>query len=330
MHRSTFRSACCAVIGAMMIIQPAIAAGPRYDHVLIVIMENHGLAQVVGNPAAPYITALSRQGANFTNAHGIGHPSQPNYLALFSGSTQGITNDSCPHTYTGVDNLAAQLIAAGFSFAGYSESMPSAGYAGCRAGDYVRKHNPWVNFTNVPAASNLPYSAFPTDLARLPTVSFLVPNLVSDMHDGSVNTGDVWLKNNIDAYAQWAKTHNSLLILTFDEDDSSSTANLIPTILVGAGVLPGSYGELIDHYNILATVESLYGLPALTAAPPIAHYADAPKAAPTPAENDIAKVLQKVMRTTPGRTLAPPVRAATPPRIASAPSDATTIDTIKF
>jgi hypothetical protein len=270
MYRSTFRSACYAVVGAMTIMQAAAAARPRYEHVLIVIMENHGLAQVVGNPAAPYITALSRQGANFTNSHGIGHPSQPNYLALFSGSTQGITNDSCPHTYTGVDNLAAQLIAAGFSFAGYSESMPSAGYAGCRAGAYVRKHNPWVNFTNVPGASNLPYSAFPTDLAQLATVSFVVPNLISDMHDGSVNTGDVWLRNNIDVYVQWAKTHNSLLILTFDEDDSSSTANLIPTILVGTGVLPGSYGELINHYNILATVESLYGLPALTAALPIA------------------------------------------------------------
>ena len=78
----------------------------------------------------------------------------------------------------------------------------------------------------MPSASNLPYSAFPADLALLPTVSFLVPDLVSDMHDGSVNTGDVWLKNNVDAYAQWAITHNSLLILTFDEDNASSAANL--------------------------------------------------------------------------------------------------------
>lgn len=232
-------------------------------------MENHGLAQVVGNPAAPYFTSLSRQGVNFTNSHGVTHPSQPNYLALFSGATQGIADDSCPHTFSGVNNLGAQLITGGFSFAGYSESLPSAGYAGCRAGGYVRKHNPWVNFPNVPGSANLPYSVFPSDFATLPTVSFVVPNLISDMHDGSVNTGDTWLKTHIDAYAQWAKTHNSLLIVTFDEDDSSTSANLIPTILVGAGVLPGTCSLPINHYSVLATIEHIYGLPALTSAAPI-------------------------------------------------------------
>jgi hypothetical protein len=268
LFRSTFAAVCCAVTAAFL-VQPAQAAAPRYDHVVIVVMENHGLAQVVGSASAPYITSLSRQGANFTNSHGVAHPSQPNYLAMFSGSTQGVLNDSCPHTFTGADNLAAQLLAAGLSFAGYSESMPSVGFTGCAAGKYVRKHNPWVNFPNVPASANLPFSAFPTDYATLPAVSFVVPNLISDMHDGSVNTGDLWLKANIDAFAQWAKTHNSLLILTFDEDDSATSANLVPTMLVGAGIPAKTFGEPIDHYNILATVESIFGLPALTSSTPI-------------------------------------------------------------
>lgn len=268
MIRSLSRPVCAAAMAAIL-TQHAQAALPRYDHVLIVVMENHGLAQVVGNPSAPYITSLSVQGANFINSHGLAHPSQPNYLALFSGSTQGITNDSCPHTFTGADNLGAQLATGGLSFSGYSESMPAAGYTGCSAGNYVRKHNPWVNFPNVPSTANLPYSAFPADYATLPTVSFLVPNLISDMHNGSVNTGDVWLKTNIDAYAQWAQTHNSLLILTFDEDDSSTSANLVPTIFVGAGIVPGTYPKTINHYNILATIEGMYGLPALTTAAPI-------------------------------------------------------------
>jgi acid phosphatase len=250
-------------------MQPAHAAWPRYDHVLIVVMENHNLAQVVGNSSAPYVTSLALQGANFTNSHGIGHPSQPNYLALFSGSTQGVTNDSCPHTFTGADNLGAQVIAAGLTFAGYSESMPAAGYADCRSGNYVRKHNPWVNFPNVPSSANLPYSAFPNDYAALPTVSFVVPNLINDMHDGSVNNGDAWLKVNIDTYAQWAKTHNSLLILTFDEDSSIMGANPIPTIMVGAGIVPGTYSEPVNHYNILATIQGIYGLPALNPAGPV-------------------------------------------------------------
>jgi acid phosphatase len=244
------------------------AQAPRYDHVLVVVMENHGLAQVVGNPSAPYITELAHQGAEFTNSHGVTHPSQPNYLALFSGSTQGIVSDSCPHSFAS-DNLGAQLAAAGLSFIGYSESMPSAGFTGCVAGSYARKHNPWVNFANVPANVNQPFSAFPADFAALPSVAFIVPNLLNDMHDGSVANGDAWLKTNIDAYAQWAKTHNSLLILTFDESDYLTSSNLVPTVLVGAGIVPGTYNEPINHYNILSTVESIFGLPGLTSAPPI-------------------------------------------------------------
>jgi acid phosphatase len=267
--RPTFAALCCAPL-SLILARPVPAAIPRYDHVVIVVMENHGEAQIVGNVAAPYITSLSAQGANFTNSHGVAHPSQPNYLALFSGSTQGVGGDSCPHTFTGVDNLAAQLASAGLSFAGYSESMPGAGFTGCHAGDYARKHNPWVNFTNVPASANQPYSAFPGDYGALPTVAFVVPNLANDMHDGSVSAGDTWLKTNIDAYAQWAKAHNSLLVLTFDEDDYSTANNLVPTILVGAGIVPGNYGEAINHYSVLATIEGMYGLTALTSAAPVA------------------------------------------------------------
>jgi acid phosphatase len=247
---------------------PARAQAPRYDHVLIVVMENHGLTQIVGNPSAPYITELAHQGAEFTNSHGVAHPSQPNYIALFSGSTQGIVNDGCPHSLAG-DNLGAQLVSAGLSFIGYSESLPTPGYEDCVAGKYARKHNPWVNFSNVPASANQPFSAFPADLSTLPAVSFVVPNLDNDMHDGSVAAGDAWLKTNIDTYAQWAKTHNSLLILTFDEDNYLTLSNHVPTIMVGAGIAPGTYNETVNHYSVLATVESIFGLPPLTSATPI-------------------------------------------------------------
>jgi hypothetical protein len=264
---TTLRAVCLSAFA--LALKPAQAGLPRFEHVVIAVMENHGLAQIVGNPAAPYISSLASQGANFTNSHGIAHPSQPNYLALFSGSTQGITSDSCPHTFAGVSNLGSQLVAAGLTFAGYSEDMPSAGFTGCKSGDYVRKHNPWVNFPNVPGSANLPFSAFPINYAELPTVSFVIPNLANDMHDGSVNTGDAWLKANIDAYAKWAISHNSLLIVTFDEDDYSSSSNLVPTIFVGAGIVPGTYREPINHYNVLATIGSIYGLPALNPATPI-------------------------------------------------------------
>jgi hypothetical protein len=235
----------------------ATTALPRPDHVVVLIEENHASSQIIGT--APYLTSLANSGANFTQSFAIRHPSEPNYLALFSGSTQGLTNDSCPHTYSGT-NLASGLIGAGLSFTGYSESMPSDGYTGCTSGPYARKHNPWVNFTNVPSSANQRFSRFPTNYAGLPTISVVVPNLNNDMHDGSVSTGDTWAKNNIDGYAQWAKTHNSLLIVTFDEDDSSSS-NQVATIFSGQSVRTGSYSEHITHYSVLRTLEDMYGLP---------------------------------------------------------------------
>lgn len=247
---------------------------PRYDHVVIVVMENKSIASIVGNTTdAPYINSLLASGVNFTQSYAVTHPSQPNYLALFSGSTQGITDDSCPHTF-GTDNLGHQLIAAGYTFAGYSETMPSIGYTGCAYGlsGYVRRHNPWVDFSNLSPSTNLPYTLFPGDFTQLPTLSFVIPNLCNDMHDCSVSTGDAWLSSHISSYINWAKTHNSLLILTWDEDDDLTQANRIITLFAGANIKPGAYTEWINHYSVLRTLENMFGLTALgnaSAATPI-------------------------------------------------------------
>ena len=233
---------------------------PRPDHVVVVMMENHSYSEIIGSSSAPYLNSLATGGALFSQSFGVTHPSEPNYLAIFSGSTHSLISDSCPHTYT-TQNLGSELIAAGLSFTGYSESMPSNGYTGCTSGAYARKHNPWVNFTsNVPASSNLTFSSFPSTFSSLPTVSFVIPNLNDDMHDGTIAAGDSWLKSHLDAYAQWAKTHNSLLVVTWDEDDSSSS-NQIPTIFYGGPVKAGSYSERVTHYGVLRTLEQAYGLP---------------------------------------------------------------------
>jgi hypothetical protein len=237
----------------------AVAGVPRPDHVVVVVFENTSAGSIIGNPSAPYFNQLATTGANFTSSFAIEHPSQPNYLDLFSGSNQGVTDDSCPHSFS-TPNQAAQLIAKGLTFAGYSEDLPAAGSTVCTSGKYARKHAPWVNFTNVPAASNKAFSSFPTDYSQLPTVSWVIPNLCNDMHDCSVATGDTWLKNNLDSYVQWAKTHNSLLITTFDEDDFSGN-NRIATIFNGQPVKTGDYSETIDHFRVLRTIEDMYGLP---------------------------------------------------------------------
>ena len=237
------------------------AAGlPRPDHILVVIEENKSYSQIIGNPDAPYINALARRGALFTNAYGITHPSQPNYLALFNGTTRGISSNTCPLDLSG-DNLASALQAKGLSFISYSESMPSAGYEGCRYGPYMRKHNPVANWKEL-SALNQPLTAMPQDLSKLPVVAWVVPDQRNDMHDGSIAQGDTWLQQNIESYAQWAMANNSLLIVTFDEDNGSE-GNRIVTLFVGPMVKPGRYAQRIDHYNVLRTILQMHGLPGI-------------------------------------------------------------------
>jgi phosphatidylinositol-3-phosphatase len=255
---------------------------PRPSHVIVVIEENHGFDQIVGSPYAPYFNELIRESALFTDAHGVIHPSQPNYLAIFSGSTQGIPDDQClqgkaPFT---TPNLAAELISHGLTFKGYAQSMPASGYLECYnqlsslTGGYIyaRKHVPWVDWqgsgkNDIPASLSQPMTAFPKNFNELPAVAFVIPDMDHDMHNignpgdsAAIRRGDEWLRDNLGAYAQWAKTHNSLLIVTFDEDQFTAK-NHIPTFFYGEMVKPGRYSERIDHYNVLHTIEAMYHLP---------------------------------------------------------------------
>jgi phosphatidylinositol-3-phosphatase len=201
-------------------------------------------------------------------------------------------------------NIGEQLIKKGLPFKGYSESLPEIGFTGDKAsaGLYARKHFPWISFGNVPngtmvaGSSNLRFADFPTDPSRhdtLPTVAFVTPNLENDMHNGpiteSIPAGDSWLRKYIDPYYQWAKDHNSLLIVTFDENDEKrgykgltnplvdpescvgdgcdheyyiDLQNRIVTIFAGAHIKPGDYpeGKGVTHVNILRTLEAMYGL----------------------------------------------------------------------
>ena len=257
---------------------------PKYKHIIVVIEENHDYNALIGSKNSPYITWLSQNGALFTDSHGVTHPSQPNYLALFSGDVQGVVDDKClmsetPYT---TPNLAAVLIANGYTFKGYAETMPSIGYLPCYyktstiTGQslYGRKHAPWVNWignkkNNIPASLSVPMTDFPKDYNKLPTVAFVIPNMDNDMHnigapgdDAAIQRGDKWLKQNISKYAEWAKKHDSLLIITYDEDDSRTDVNQIPTVFYGAHVKTGKYSEHITHYNVLHTLEAMYKLPA--------------------------------------------------------------------
>ncbi|MGH3628663.1 MAG: alkaline phosphatase family protein, partial [Sciscionella sp.] len=230
-------------------------------HVVVVMEENHGYSDIIGNPSAPYINSLAARGALFTDSHGVSHPSEGNYIALYSGHTYGLTDDTCG-TRVNEPNLYTQLDG---DMVNYSESL-----SGDRCGNSGGLYSPWHNatsyFTNVPPSGNRPFTAFPTDYATLPKVAFVAPNMQDDMHDGSVARGDRWLRSNLGGYAEWARQHNSLLILTWDEDEGTQGQNRIATIAIGEHVAPGTYPQRITHYTVLRTLESLFGLAPLGAA----------------------------------------------------------------
>lgn len=251
---------------------------PKPDHIIVVIEENHGFDQIINADQAPYINELAENGALFTNSHGVTHPSQPNYIAFFSGGLQGVKADEClEDTSFTSSNLGAALLKAGLTFTGYGETMPSVGFKGCyfkksditHASLYGRKHCPWVNWlgdgeNQFSDSLSRPMTDFPSDFSRLPTIAFVIPNMDNDMHNQGSDTAttrraDNWLKDNLSKYIDWAKSNNSLFILTFDEDNFTKE-NEIPTIFVGPMVKPGKYSDSINHYNVLRTIEHMYGL----------------------------------------------------------------------
>jgi acid phosphatase len=239
---------------------PAESSAPRIDHVVIIVEENHSFRQIIGDGDAPYINSLAAKAAVFTNAHAITHPSQPNYFALFSGllATNG---DGCPPQGIPPDapNLGSEILTAHRSFAGFAETMPRVGFTGCSYGKYARKHAPWVQFTNIPPADNRPFSALKS-FDQLPTIAMIIPNLDNDMHDGSIEQADRWLRANIAPLLAWGQTHNMLFVLTWDEGGGFDPSNQIPTIFYGPMVKPGNYPQRIDDYAVLRTLEDAFHL----------------------------------------------------------------------
>ena len=251
---------------------------PRPDHIVIVIEENKGLSDVIGSPHAPYLNALAKRGALLTNFTAAHHPSQPNYVDFFAGSPLGVCDDRCIQVPFTANNLGAALLATpGRSFAGYAEGLPAKPL--CDLNGFAKRHCPWMDFSNIPASATQDLSKFPKDFRKLPTVSFVIPTVAHDMHDGKsiaaeVRSGDRWLRRKLGAYARWAETHNSLLIVTWDEDSDENykmqcpavittapPANRIPTIIAGAHVKQrGRSATAYSHHDLLRTILDMYGV----------------------------------------------------------------------
>ncbi|MBL0103901.1 MAG: T9SS type A sorting domain-containing protein [Bacteroidetes bacterium] len=276
-YSTTIRLIRNLVMVALMFIglSNANAIIPRPDHTVILVLENHSYWQVISSPSAPYINALSQSGANMVEYYALTHPSQPNYIMLFAGDNLGVTNDNLPSgTPWSTPNLGASLINNGFTFKGYSENLPSTGSTAEANGAYGRKHSPWVNWqgtglNQIPSYCNETMNGFPSDYNLLPDVSFVIPDMDNDMHNGTdparVIACDDWVQAKLGDYVNWAMGHNSLLIVLFDEDDNYAS-NHIPCFFVGPMVQQGNYATNgYDHYDMLRTIEDMYALPYLGA-----------------------------------------------------------------
>ena len=245
------------------------------QHIVVIVEENKPARSIIGNPQAPYINGLARGGAQATHYSAVTHPSLPNYLALTSGTTAGITSDCNPPGGSCLDtapNIAEAIDHAGKTWKMYAESMPQPCFTG-NTDRYAVKHNPFLYFPSVTrdhaycAAHDVPASHLSTDLASadsLPNLAVISPDLCNDMHDCSIATGDAWLQQTVPkilASPAFASGH-SLLVVAFDEGDSFD--NTVTCIFAGPAARAGAtVATPFNHYSLLHTIEAGLSLPPL-------------------------------------------------------------------
>jgi phosphatidylinositol-3-phosphatase len=257
---------------------PARRAPAARSHVVVLVMENKEQGRVIGSHSAPFLNRLARRGGVATRSFGVRHPSLPNYIALISGSTQGITGD-CTRCSANGPNLADQLEAAHRTWGAYLEGLPGPCARPPFAGRYAKKHDPFAYDDEIEGSParcrrRVPLRRLRGDILgdRLPDFAFIAPDLCNDTHDCSVRTGDGFLARVVPGLLSALGPHG-FLVVTYDEGESDrgccggSRGGRIATVLAGADVRSGArMARPIDHYGVLASIEDAFGVPRLGAA----------------------------------------------------------------
>jgi hypothetical protein len=262
-----------------------LTAAPTYTHVIWVWMENHSYSDIIGSTQAPYINSLASECGLATNYHNLSHPSLPNYIGATSGlAARDIkTFDSDCSPSKRCSTSAPSIFGQGETWKAYEESMPSDCF-GSNSGEYAVRHNPPPYYTSLTgcATNDVPYSQLASDLQSnsLPAFSFVTPNLIDDMHDGTIAQGDSWLAGNLPTIfsSQAYQSGTTAVIVTWDEGTGGKTGEdcsanptdpscQVATIVASPSTAPGTTSAtLFNHYSLLGTTEQLLGLPALGSA----------------------------------------------------------------
>ena len=249
---------------------------PELEHVVIIVEENKPYAAIIGNGNAPYINSVLKEGASAANYSAITNPSLPNYIALTSGTTAGITNDCSPSTNSGceanVTNIADSIEKSARTWKMYAEDMPNA-CATENSGNYAVRHNPFVYYPNIRNDRKrcvdhvVPFTEFEKDIAdsKLPNYAFISPNLCNDMHDCSVKVGDQWLSKQVPAILGSSSFSNSRSLLVITWDEGARWDNNVPTIFLGSAARKDYVSDHVyNHFSLLRTIENEWRLPTLT------------------------------------------------------------------
>lgn len=242
---------------------------PRFSHVYVIVLENHDLSAVIGDPGAPYLNSLATRYGLATEYSAVAIPSQPNYIALFGGSTRGIA-DNENHDLA-EPNLADELEANGHTWRVFAQNVPTGCFTGAEAsggpdgaGTYARKHEPAISFTNI--STNPARCANITDFSHFDPAAadfeLIVPNLCNDMHDCSVDVGDRFMAGFVPRILDSAAFQKgSVLFVTFDEGTTSRGDQHVATIVIGPGVPPGMRSSIAHtHYSLLRSIEDTWGM----------------------------------------------------------------------
>jgi phosphatidylinositol-3-phosphatase len=253
---------------------PASAAAPKpapaFDHVVVFVFENKEREHVIGSRSAPTFNRYAKQYANLTAYYAVTHPSLPNYIALVSGSTGGITTN-CTGCSIDTPSLADSLEKAGLTWRTYAEGLPHSGFTGPVFRRYAKKHNPFLYFGSIADDRQrrnrvVPLARLAADVGAgaLPDFSLVVPDMCSSMHDCSVAVGDRWLRRVVQPLLKLPRT---AIFVLFDEGSTSIRGGgHTPALVVGSAVRSRArYGQVSGHYEVLRTIEDAWGLPRLGA-----------------------------------------------------------------